>query len=153
MAEEAEGVAAEEGGPHSWRALWVSAGALLATLALIALIALITQSNRARDEALRWERSTSELLLLTRNIDASISRAESELNRLLLIPRRSAGTTATAYYNEWRNAGQQIDELRRVMRADPAQARRAAEVARLFQQRSAELAPAAYFIQQRGAAQ
>ncbi len=145
-------MAAEEGGPHSWRALWISAGALLTTLALIALIVLITQSNRARDEALRWERSASELLLLTRNIDASLSRAEGELNRLLLIPRRSTGTTATAYYNEWRNAGQQIDQLRRVMRAEPAQARRAAEVARLFQQRSTELAPAAYFIQQRGAA-
>ena len=66
-------MAAEEGGPHSWRALWVSAGALLATLALIGLIYLVTQSNRARDEALRWERSTNSLLLLTRNIDASIS--------------------------------------------------------------------------------
>ena len=39
------------------------------------------------------------------------------------------------------------------MRGDPAQARRAAEVARLFRQRSAELGPAAYFIQQRGGAQ
>ena len=53
MAEEATVSAAEEGGPPSWRALWVSAGALLATLALIALIVMITLSNRARDEALR----------------------------------------------------------------------------------------------------
>jgi len=142
-------VAAEEGGPHSWRALWVSAGALLATLALIALIVLITQSNRARDEALRWERSTNVLLLLTRNIDASISRAETELNRFLL---DNEPTTATSYYNEWRNAGTQVDQLQRLMQGDPAQARRAAEVARLFRQRSAELAPAAYFLQQRGAA-
>ena len=61
-------MAAEEGGPHSWRALWVSAGALLATLAFIGLIVLITQSNRDRDEALRLERSTSDLLLLTRSV-------------------------------------------------------------------------------------
>ncbi|HYD11556.1 MAG TPA: ATP-binding protein [Allosphingosinicella sp.] len=142
-------MAAEEGGPHSWRALWVSGGALLATLALIALIVLITQSNRARDQALRWERSTNELLLLTRNIDASISRAETELNRYLL---DNKPTTATSYYNEWRNAGTLVDQLQRAMRSDPAQVRRAAEVARLFRQRSAELAPAAYFLQQRGAA-
>jgi signal transduction histidine kinase/CheY-like chemotaxis protein len=142
-------MAAEEGGPPSWRALWVSAGALVATLALIALIFMITQSNRARDEALRWERSTNVLMLLTRNIDASMSRAETELSRLVLDDK---STAATSYYNEWRNAGQQIDELQRVMRGDPAQARRAAEVARLFRQRSAELAPAAYFIQQRGGA-
>ncbi len=143
-------MAAEEGGPHSWRALWVSAGALVATLALIALIVLITQSNRARDEALRWERSTSDLLLLTRNIDASISRAETELNRFLIDHRQP---TVMSYYNEWRNAGSQVDELQRVMRGDPAQSRRAAEVMRLFRQRSAELGPAAYFIQRSGAAQ
>jgi signal transduction histidine kinase/CheY-like chemotaxis protein len=142
-------VAAEEGGPHSWRALWVSAGALVATLALITLIVLITQSNRARDEAMRWERSTNDRLLLTRNIDASISRAETELNRFLLDAEQS---TVMSYYNEWRNAGSQVDELQRIMRGDLTQTQRAAEVARLFRQRSTELAPAAYFIQQRGAA-
>ncbi len=143
-------MAAEEGGPHSWRALWVSAGALLATLALIGLIYLVTQSNRARDEALRWERSTNSLLLLTRNIDASISRAETELNRFLLDGER---LTATSYYNQWRQAGSLVDQLQRAMRSDPAQVRRAAEVAELFRRRSEELAPAAYFLQQRGAAQ
>ena len=51
MAEAAIGGRAEESGPSSGRALWVSAGALLATLALIALIVMITFSNRARDEA------------------------------------------------------------------------------------------------------
>jgi len=143
-------VAAEEGGPPSWRALWVSAGALLATLALMGLIFLITQSNRDRDEALRWERSTSDRLLLTRNIDAGISRAETELNRFLIDHKQG---TVMSYYNEWRNAGTQVDELQRVMRSDPAQARRAAEVLRLFRQRSAELGPAAYFIQRSGTAQ
>ena len=150
MAEEVNGVAAEEGGPHSWRALWVSAGALLATLALIALIFLITQSNRDRDEAMRQERSTSDVLLLTRNIDASISRAETELNRFLLDHKPP---TVMSYYNEWRTAGTLVDELQRVMRRDPAQARRAAEVMRLFRQRSSELGPAAYFIQRSGTAQ
>ena len=148
-------MAAEEGGPHSWRALWVSAGALLATLALMGLIFLNTQSNRDRDEALRWERSTNALLLLTRNIDASISRAETQLSRLVLENERERATargTATAYYNEWRAAGSQIEELQRLMRGDPVQARRAADVATLFRQRSAELGPAAYFIQQRGGA-
>ena len=133
-------MAAEEGGPHSWRALWVSAGALLATLALIGLIYLVTQSNRARDEALRWERSTNSLLLLTRNIDASISRAETELNRFLL---DGEPPTATSYYNQWRQAGSLVDQLQRAMRSDPAQARRASEVAELFRRRSEELARAA----------
>jgi signal transduction histidine kinase/ActR/RegA family two-component response regulator len=140
MAEEGFVSAAEEGGPPSWRALWVSAGALAATLALIVLIFMITISNRARDEALRWERSTNDLLLLTRGIDASISRSEAALGRYVLDGSR---TTATAYYNEWRNAGFQIDELRRIIRADTAQARRVAELRALFYRRGAELAPAA----------
>ena len=52
---------ADEGAAPSRSALWVSAGALAATLALIALIFLITSASRARDEAwagsgapLRW---------------------------------------------------------------------------------------------------
>jgi hypothetical protein len=56
MAEEA--LEREEGGGSSRSALWVSAGALAATLALIFLIYLITAASRARDDALRWERRT-----------------------------------------------------------------------------------------------
>src|SRR5687768_17147288 len=108
MADEATEVAPEEGGPSPWRALWVSAAALLATLALIALIFTITWSNQARDEALGWERRTSEVMLLTRAIDASIARSEAALGRYVLDEDQDTGT---AYYNEWRGAGWQIGQV------------------------------------------
>ncbi len=132
--------AVDEGGPRPWRALWVSAAALVATVALIALIFLVTWSNRARDEALGWERHTYGVMLLTRSIDASIARSEAALGRYVLDEQRLTGT---AYYNEWRNADWQIGQLERLTREDPAQVRRVDELRRLFQQRNGELAPAA----------
>ena len=132
--------AGAEGSPSSWRALWVSAGALLATLALIALIVIITASNRARDAAIGWERRSAEITILTRNIDATIARSEAALGRYVLDERRQTGT---AYYNEWRSAGWQIGQLERLTRDDPIQARSVLALRALYQRRGAELAPAA----------
>ena len=140
MAEEANAAAAEEGGQSSWRALWVSAGALAATLALVALIVMITFSNRARDEALGWERATYEVMFLTRTIDATVARSEAALGRYVLDENR---TTGTQYYNEWRNAAFQIGQLQRMVRDDPEQRARVVRLQRLFRQRNRELAPAA----------
>src|ERR1044072_8514172 len=122
MAEVGTDNGAGEGGASSWRALWVSAGALVATLALVALIVMITWSNRARDAAIGWERRSAEITLLTRNIDATIPRSEPALRRYVLDERARTGT---AYYNEWRTAGWQIGQLDRLARDDPAQVRRA----------------------------
>ena len=146
MADEATEAVAEDGGPPPWRALWVSAAALLATLALIALIFTITWSNRARDEALGWERRTNEVMLLTRNIDATIARSEAALGRYVLDEDQDTGT---AYYNEWRAAGWQIGQLQRLLRQEREQAERAAELQRLFEQRGRELAPAASAAERR----
>jgi signal transduction histidine kinase/ActR/RegA family two-component response regulator len=131
---------AEESGPSAGRALWVSAGALLATLALIGLIVMITVSNRSRDAALEWERATYEVMFLTRTIDATIGRSEAALGRYVLDERQ---TTGTQYYNEWRNAGFQIGQLQRMVRDDPAQRARVARLQGLFARRNGELAPAA----------
>jgi len=140
MADEPIAAAADESGPSSWRALWVSAAALLATLALIALIVMITLSNRARDEALGWERRTYDVMLLTRTIDATVARSEAALGRYVLDEDQNTGT---AYYNEWRNAAWQIRQLQRMLRQDPEQARRVADLQTLFAERNRELGPAA----------
>ena len=140
MAEEAIEAAAEDGGPPTWRALWVSAAALLATVALIVLIMLVTSASRARDEALQSEQRTYEVMLLARTIDATVARSEAALGRYVLDERRETGT---AYYNEWRSAGWQIRQLARLVRDDPGQARRADELRALFTRRNSELVPAA----------
>ena len=146
MADEPIEAAAEYGGPRPWRALWVSAAALLATLALIGLIFLITWSNRARDEALGWERRTYDVILLTRNIDATIARSEAALGRYVLDENQNTGT---AYYNEWRSAGWQIGQLQRLIRQDPAQTQRVTQLRQLYERRNGELAPAASAAERR----
>ena len=140
MADEVREAARDDGGPAPWRALWVSGAALLATLALIVLIFMITLSNRARDDALDWERRTNGVMLLTRTIDATIGRSEAALGRYVLDEDRDTGT---AYFNEWRNAESLIGQLQRQLRQDPEQARRVAELRTLFVRRNGELAPAA----------
>ncbi len=140
MADEGTDTTPEEGVPSTWRAVWVSAAALTATLALIALIFMITWTNRARDEAIEWERRTYEVVVLTRTIDAGIARSEAALGRYVLDEQRQTGTD---YYNEWRAAGYQIGQLRRLLRQDADQTRRAARLVELFDQRNGELAPAA----------
>ena len=132
--------AAEESAPSTGRALWISVGALLATLALVALIFMITFSNRARDDALGWERRTYEVMLLSRNIDGAIARSEAALGRYVLDEN---DVTGTQYVNEWRSAAWQVGQLQRQVRDDPAQARRTIELRALFNRRGAELAPAA----------
>ena len=146
MAEEVNGAGGEDVGRASWRALWISAAALLSTLALIGLIFMITWSNRARDEALGWERRTYEVMVLTRTIDATIARSEAALGRYVLDEN---DVTGTAYYNEWRFAGAQIAQLQRLVRNDPEQRRRADRLLELFRQRGTELAPAATAAQRR----
>jgi signal transduction histidine kinase/ActR/RegA family two-component response regulator len=140
MAEVGTDNGSAESGASSWRALWISAGALVATLALIVLIVTITMSNRARDEAIGWERRSAEITLLTRTIDATIARSESALGRYVLDENRE---TFTAYYNESRTAGWQIRQLSRLAREDPDQLSRAVELRALYERRGAELAPAA----------
>jgi signal transduction histidine kinase/ActR/RegA family two-component response regulator len=140
MADEGTDTVPEEGVPSTWRAVWVSAAALFATLALITLIFMITWTNRARDDAIEWERRTYEIMVLTRMIDAGIARSEAALGRYVLDEQRQTGTD---YYNEWRAAGYQIGQLRRLLRRDMEQAHRVVRLTELFNRRNEELAPAA----------
>jgi signal transduction histidine kinase/CheY-like chemotaxis protein len=139
MSDEGTDAAAEEGG-GSWQRGWAGAGALLAAILLIGLIVMVTLSNRARDDALEFERRTYDVMLLTRTVDATIARAEAALGRFVLDEEQSTGTV---YYTEWRRAGRQIDELQRQVSDDPEQSARVRELRQLYAQRGGELALAA----------
>ena len=70
-----------------WRGGGAAAGALLAALVLLGMVFLVAMSNNARDEALDGERHAYDVTLLTRSLDASISRSEAALGPLR--PRRA----------------------------------------------------------------
>jgi signal transduction histidine kinase/ActR/RegA family two-component response regulator len=131
----------EESSPGSWRRGWASAGALIATITLIVLVAMVTLSGRARDDALAWERHTYDVMLLTRTADATMARAEAALGRFVL--DEDVSTSGSLYYDEWRRAGRQIGQLRRLVREDDAQRAQVDKLQALYKQRGAELAQAA----------
>src|SRR3712207_6468694 len=103
MADDRAEAGVEEDG-RSWQRGWAGAGALLAAVLLVALIVMVTLSNRARDDALTYERHTYDVMLLARTVDATIARAEAALGRFVLDEERATGTV---YYTEWRRAGRQ----------------------------------------------
>jgi signal transduction histidine kinase/CheY-like chemotaxis protein len=136
MAGEELDAMAGEGLSRSWRGALASAGAVLATLLLIALMVLVSQSNRARDEALASERHSYDVMLLTRTVDGTIARAEAALGRYVLDEEPQTGSL---YYAEWRLAERQIGELQRLVRGVPEQTTRVRELRSLYEARGREL--------------
>lgn len=124
-----------------WRRGGAAAGALVATLVLLAMVFLVALSNQARDRALDLERRAYDVTLLTRTLDATISRSEAALGRFVL--DESVETSGNIYYSQWRLAGHQIRQLRRLVADDPDQRQRLEELRQLYAQRGDELAAAA----------
>ena len=124
-----------------WRRGGAAAGALIATLILLAMVVLVAISNQARDRALEGERHAYDVNLLTRAVDASMSRAEAGLGRFVL--DENVEGSGNVYYSQWRLAGQQIDQLTRLVRNDPRQLARVKELKQLYEQRGQEFALAA----------
>ena len=139
MADDERSVASEAGS-GSWRRGWASAGAILATLVLVGLVVMVAFSNRARDEALAWERHTYEVMLLTRTVDGNMARAEATLGRFVLDEEPETGRL---YYRQWRQAGYQISQLQRLLSGHPEQAAQLAELTRLYRERGIEFTRAA----------
>jgi signal transduction histidine kinase/CheY-like chemotaxis protein len=139
MAEDEAGGAQEEGS-GSWRRGWAGLGALVATLFLILLVVMVAFSNRARDQALAWERHTYSVMLLTRSVDGTMARAEATLARFVLDENPDTGRL---YYSQWRQAGYQIARLQQVLRGDREQLAQVEQLKRLYRERGSEFAGAA----------
>ena len=67
-----------------WRRGGAAAGALVAVLLLLGLVVLVAWSNGERDKALELERHAYDVTILTRSIDANVSRSEAALGRFAL---------------------------------------------------------------------
>ena len=124
-----------------WRGGGAAAGALLAALVLLGMVLLVAMSNNARDDALDGERHAYDVTLLTRSLDASISRSEAALGRFVL--DEQVKTSGNIYYSQWRLAGQQLYELGKSLRRDPSQRGRLVRLETLYRQRGEEFALAA----------
>src|SRR5687767_7263342 len=124
-----------------WRGGGAAAGALLATLVLLGMVFLVAMSNNARDSALESERRSYDITLLSRTVDATISRSEAALGRFVLDEK--VESSGNIYSNQWRLAGHQIQQLDRLVARDPSQRQRVDELELIFKRRGEELAVAA----------
>ncbi|HEX2803211.1 MAG TPA: ATP-binding protein [Sphingomicrobium sp.] len=119
-----------------WRRGWAAAGAFVAVLLLLGLVFLVALSNSERDRAVERERHAYEVTLLTRSIDANLSRSEAALGRFAL--DEDVKTSGNIYLSYWRLAGRQIDQLQRLGGTTPEQLGRLNELRSLYDQLGAK---------------
>ncbi len=115
-----------------WRRGGAAAGALAAVLLLLGLVFLVAMSNKDRDHALQLERHAYDVTLLTRSVDANVSRAEAALGRFAL--DEDVKTSGNIYLSYWRLAGRQIQQLRQLAGTNPEQQQRLEELQTLYDQ-------------------
>src|SRR3954447_2905364 len=128
----------EEDIRFDWRRGGAAAAGLVAALILVAMVILVKFANDARERALSAERHTYEVALVVRNVSSNVSRSEAALARFVL--DEDVKTSGNVYASDWRLAGFQINQLSNLMRTNPAQLRRVAELRRLYNMRGNELA-------------
>jgi signal transduction histidine kinase/ActR/RegA family two-component response regulator len=124
-----------------WRRGGAAAAGLLAALVLVVMVILVKFANDAREHALSAERHSYDVALVVRNVSSNMSRAEAALARFVLDEDQQ--TSGAIYSSDWGLAGYQIQQLEKLMRGNPEQQRRVAELEQLYQKRDGELALAA----------
>ncbi|WP_299329150.1 ATP-binding protein [Parasphingopyxis sp.] len=123
-----------------WGRGFASAGALVLALLFGVLIYLVVESNDERDAAALSERQSFESIMAARSIEESLARAEVALGRFII---NGDSAPATIYRNERRAAARHVQRLQRIVRANPDQTARAAELETVLRDYSGELAVAA----------
>jgi signal transduction histidine kinase/ActR/RegA family two-component response regulator len=124
-----------------WRRGGAAAAGLIAALVLLFMVVLVALSNAARERALASERHAYDVALVVRNVSSNVSRAEAALSRFVL--DEQVNPNGNIYASDWELAGYQINQLAKLVRGNPEQERRVAELQRLYSKRSGELALAA----------
>jgi signal transduction histidine kinase/ActR/RegA family two-component response regulator len=127
-----------------WRRGGAAAAALLATLVLLGMVFLVAVSNRDRDQALDLERHSYDVTLLTRSVDASISRAEAALGRFAL--DEDVNSSGNIYADQWTLAGRQIEQLRELVSNNPEQEQRVDQLQQLYDQLGTQFANVAQVV-------
>src|SRR3954468_7921593 len=124
-----------------WRRGGAAAAGLFAALVLVVMVFLVAFANDARERALSAERHSYDVALVVRNVSSNMSRSEAALARFVLDEDQK--TSGAIYASDWDLAGYQIQQLKKLMRGNPDQARRVAELEQLYRKRDGELALAA----------
>jgi len=124
-----------------WRRGGAAAAGLIAALILLAMVWLVAAANTSREQALAAERHAYDVALVVRNVSSNVSRSEAALARFVLDER--VKPNGNIYASDWQLAGFQIGQLQKLVRGNPDQELRVAQVQQLYRVRGDELSLAA----------
>ena len=124
-----------------WRRGGAAAAGLIAALILLAMVWLVAAANSSREQALAAERHAYDVALVVRNVSSNDSRSEAALARFVL--DEQVKPNGNIYASDWQLAGFQISQLQKLVRGNPDQELRVAEVQQLYRVRGDELSLAA----------
>ena len=106
------------GGTATWRTITLVVMAVLGAVVLVGLIVTLGGANRQRDEALRRQAHSYDVMILARTLSGTIARSEASLGRYVISTDRSLGQL---YFDQWRLAGTQINRLDQLTGDNPRQ--------------------------------
>jgi signal transduction histidine kinase len=131
-----EGADAPGGLASAWRTITLIVMGLLGVAVAVALIVTLGQANSQRENAQRLQSHSYDVTVLARTLSATIARSEASLGRFVISGDKQLGQL---YYDDWRRAGDQIDQLERLTADSPEQQRRIERLRRAYQVRGEEL--------------
>jgi len=119
-----------------WRTAMLVAVALLGVATLVALIVTLRGADRQRDEALRAQAHSYDVMILARSLSGTIARAEASLGRYVISADQRLGQV---YVAQWTLASSQLDRLDAITDDSPDQQGRIAALRRALGDRGDEL--------------
>src|SRR3569832_1958024 len=133
-----EADAAPSGGLRSkWRTIMLVVTAALGAFVLIALVITVGNANREREHALQLQRHSYEVMILARTLSGTIAQSEASLGRYVISADAGLGQL---YFDQWKQAGDQIDRLDQITDDNPTLQRPIDALRVAFKSRGDELA-------------
>ena len=105
-------------GKATWQTVTLVVTALAGVATLVALTVTLAGANRQRDQALRAQAHSYDVMILARSLAGTIARAEASLGRYVISGDRSLGQM---YVEQWARAGAQIKRLDQITDDNAAQ--------------------------------
>ena len=120
----------------TWRIAALVAMAFLGMAVFFALIVTLGDANRQRDRALQLQAHSFDVMILSRTLASTIAHSEASLGRYVISGDKQLGRL---YFDEWVQAGSEIDQLDRITDDNSEQQPRIDRLRVAYQARGKEL--------------
>ena len=120
----------------SWRIAALVGMALLGMAVFFALIVTLGDANRQRDRALQLQAHSFDVMILSRTLASTIAHAEASLGRYVISGDKQLGRL---YFDQWVQAGTEIDQLDRITDDNSEQQPRIDRLRSAYETRGKEL--------------